>query len=70
MTSATALPFKVGDRVEYDEGRWHRAPEPVEEPEYCDLCGGYGHGSLNCTAEDWGDEDEDGPEPDTESELY
>lgn len=23
-----------------DEDRWHAAPEPPEEPPYCDICGG------------------------------
>lgn len=28
------------EEQEVDEEKWHRAPEPVEEPPYCDVCGG------------------------------
>ena len=31
-------------------------PEPVEEPEWCSLCGKYGHDSLDCTWDDHNDE--------------
>ncbi len=29
-----------------DEEAVHRAPEPPEEPPYCDVCGSYGHDSF------------------------
>ena len=30
-----------------DEERWHRAPEPVEAPPFCDRCFGY-HSGFDC----------------------
>jgi hypothetical protein len=49
--TAEAQPGDV-DPIEQDELRedHHQAPEPAEEPPYCDACGHYGHerDSLAC----------------------
>lgn len=47
---------------------------PSEEPEYCDLCGGSGHGSFECQDDTWQGEDEmeeldPGPEVDDEGGM-
>lgn len=31
---------------------------PSEEPEYCDLCSGYGHSAFECQVDVWGEFDE------------
>jgi len=41
-----------------DEERWHRRPEPVEEPPFCGECLQYGHDSLDCTWDDYNDDED------------
>jgi hypothetical protein len=35
-------------KVEEDEERWHKAPEPLEEPPWCDQCGLYHSDKTGC----------------------
>jgi hypothetical protein len=36
---------------------WHQAPEPVEEPPFCDRCFGYHHWQAACPDEEDNDDE-------------
>lgn len=46
---------------------------PSEEPEYCDLCGGYGHSPFECQGDLWDEEEvpehDPGPQIDDEGSM-